>query len=666
MPLDGALVLTLDALRPLAARGHVRGETGTVRVPGGGVPPIAVTDLRLRGRVDVPGRRLDVQRLTADLGAARLRAAGALGWTEDGGITVEAATGADDLPLELLDRWWPADAAPDVRRWVVEKRRGGVFTTAELELGLTVEGGSRRASLRLRRGMARFDGVGVEYDTRLPPVTNADGTVWLDDRGLSLRADRGRVGALTLAGATGLFPIGEGQSPPPRLTAALRGALQDALAIVDREPFGYARALGVTPDAMRGFLTARVTIGPPPAGSPDAATVFGDAHLTRVATDAVLNGVPVRDGDVALRFEPGRLRATGTARVASAPITFTWSQENGAAQRQTRQATVSGRLDDAARRVLGFDLVPWVEGPMDAEAHLDGSQAGGTLDLTLRLDDTRIEPGIARLAKPAGVPGRATARFTLQNNVVTRADRILVAAGPTTVTGTAARRDGWDTVRLQADIAGVSPDAKRGTCALAIDRQRGGHGFRLTSDDAGALLSAIGGGEGLRGGTLTLAGTAAADLVATLDIRNPLFTEKSVLRRVIALGSLSSLESAFTGGGLRFDGVGAALRWLRPTITVTDGIAQGSALTVVVDGTIDQPSATLGLRGTAIPSYYGLNTAAGRIPVVGNLIGRGKEKAIQAIDFTVSGPIHEPRVQVQTLSAIAPGVLRDIVRKLRR
>jgi hypothetical protein len=139
-----------------------------------------------------------------------------------------------------------------------------------------------------------------------------------------------------------------------------------------------------------------------------------------------------------------------------------------------------------------------------------------------------------------------------------------------------------------------------------------------------------------------------------------------VLRRVIALGSLSSLETAFTGSGLRLDRIGAALRWHHPTVTVTDGIAQGSALAVVVNGTIDQPTAVLDLHGTLIPSYYGLNTAVGKIPLVGNLIGTGKDKAIQAIDFTVGGPIHEPRVQVQPLSAIAPGVLRDVVRMLRR
>ena len=664
-PVDGAVVVTLDsALRPVVVHGRIRGAAGIVNVPWEDAP-IDVTGLRVRGRVDVAHRTVDLQHVTVSLGATRLRAAGRLAWTEDGGIVADATTGAEQFPLEMLDRWWPPTAAPRVRRWVVDNRRGGTFTTAELELRLGIEGGSRRAALHLRRGGARFAGVGMAYDERLPPVTDASGSVWLDERGWTIRADRGRLGGLDVAGATGIFPIGDAGNARPRLTAALRGSLHEALAIIDREPFGYARALGITPDAMKGTMTARLTIEPPPAGSRSAVALSGDAQLSQVATDEVLGGAPVRDGEVELSFAPGLLRATGTARIVSTALTFAWSQQESAGRAQTRRATVSGRVDAETRRVLGFDLLPWVEGPLDAEARLDTSNGDGTVDVTARLDDARIDAGIARLSKPTGTPGRAEARLTLGNNVVTAAERLLLEAGPTTVTGTAVRRNGWDDVRLAAEIAPVEPGQQRATCALALDRQRGGYGFRLTSDDAGALLDAIG-GQGLRGGTLVLAGTASdGDVTATLDVREPVFTERSTLRRIVALGSLSSLESAFTGAGLRFERIGAALRWRHPTLTVTDGVAHGSALTLVADGTIDQPAATLDMRGTLIPSYYGLNTAPGRIPILGGLIGRGDEKAIQAIDFTASGPIHEPQVQVKPLSAIAPGVLRDVLRKIR-
>jgi hypothetical protein len=264
MPLDGALVMTLDpALRPRVVHGRVRGSAGTIRVPGNTVPPIAVTDLRLRGRVDVANRRLDAQQLALDLGATRLHAAGALTWTEDGAIALKATTAGEQFPLELLDHWWPATAAPDVRRWVVEKRRGGILTTAELELDLGIEAVTRRTTVRLRRGKGRFENVGMAYDDRLPPVTDATGSVALDDRGWTVRGDRGRVGALELAGRRACFrrttPAARASASRPRSAAPCARRSP----IVDRDPFGYARALGITPNAMKGFITARVTIDRP-------------------------------------------------------------------------------------------------------------------------------------------------------------------------------------------------------------------------------------------------------------------------------------------------------------------------------------------------------------------------------------------------------------------
>jgi hypothetical protein len=79
-------------------------------------------------------------------------------------------------------------------------------------------------------------------------------------------------------------------------------------------------------------------------------------------------------------------------------------------------------------------------------------------------------------------------------------------------------------------------------------------------------------------------------------------------------------------------------------------------------GTVDGAGATCDLRGTLVPSYAGLNAAPGRVPVVGRVLTGGEEKAISAVDFTVTGPLQSPRVSVNPLS-LAPGALRDLFRR---
>jgi hypothetical protein len=69
-------------------------------------------------------------------------------------------------------------------------------------------------------------------------VTELAGDVQLDDRGWTLHAQRGRLGAIELVGASGAPPRRGRRPSRPHLTAELRGPLPEAVAILDREPFG--------------------------------------------------------------------------------------------------------------------------------------------------------------------------------------------------------------------------------------------------------------------------------------------------------------------------------------------------------------------------------------------------------------------------------------------
>jgi hypothetical protein len=307
--------------------------------------------------------------------------------------------------------------------------------------------------------------------------------------------------------------------------------------------------------------------------------------------------------------------------------------------------------------------MPWLDGPVDVEARLATSGGNGGVDVQVRLDDAKIETGIARLAKPAGTRGRADARFTLRGNDVTRAERLTVEAGPATITGTATRGTaGWESARFQASIA--DRDNARGHCVLTVERQNTEHHLRLTSDDAGTLLHSLLGERNLRGGRLVLDGQAESSdahpvLAGTLDVRDTVLVKAPIVARLAQLASLTGVLNTLGGRGVPFERVQAAFGYRDPTLSITDGLASGRELAVAVDGTIDRVAATADLRGTAVPSYYGLNTAPGRIPVLGRVVG---SQGIQAFDFTVKGALADPQVSVATVSSILPGRLRDVVR----
>jgi hypothetical protein len=85
---------------------------------------------------------------------------------------------------------------------------------------------------------------------------------------------------------------------------------------------------------------------------------------------------------------------------------------------------------------------------------------------------------------------------------------------------------------------------------------------------------------------------------------------------------------------------------------------------LTVSGRVDHVAGTIDLEGTLVPSYYMLNEGVASIPVLGGMLGKVTGGALQAVTFTARGPRTDPVVTVQPLSSLAPGVVRDWLRKL--
>lgn len=92
---------------------------------------------------------------------------------------------------------------------------------------------------------------------------------------------------------------------------------------------------------------------------------------------------------------------------------------------------------------------------------------------------------------------------------------------------------------------------------------------------------------------------------------------------------------------------------------VDDGIVRGAQIGAAFSGLLYDQDDNTDMAGTFMPAYA-LNRFFGEIPVLGALLGNGKDKALLGITFRVSGSSDNPRVQVNPLSVVAPGVFRNI------
>jgi hypothetical protein len=65
------------------------------------------------------------------------------------------------------------------------------------------------------------------------------------------------------------------------------------------------------------------------------------------------------------------------------------------------------------------------------------------------------------------------------------------------------------------------------------------------------------------------------------------------------------------------------------------------------------------LTGTFMPAY-GLNRLFAELPLIGYILGNGRDRGLIGLTFKLTGPFDQPRLFVNPLSIIAPGVFRNI------
>jgi hypothetical protein len=176
--------------------------------------------------------------------------------------------------------------------------------------------------------------------------------------------------------------------------------------------------------------------------------------------------------------------------------------------------------------------------------------------------------------------------------------------------------------------------------------------------------------ENARGGKLAIDATiAAADATEPSSVRVTLedvtLSRVPWLVKVVSLASIRGLLDVGSQQTVAVDrAVMTAVATSPQTFEIRDAVARGPQLGLKLAGTVDRERGELDLRGTLIPSYYWLNEGADRIPVIGPVLEMATGGALQGVDFTVRGSRADPVVTVQPISSLAPGMLREWLKKV--
>ena len=204
--------------------------------------------------------------------------------------------------------------------------------------------------------------------------------------------------------------------------------------------------------------------------------------------------------------------------------------------------------------------------------------------------------------------------------------------------------------------------------ALVIRKDTDQGAMEITSGDAGAVARFADLYRNMNGGLLniTLRARDADSWRGSIDIRNFSLINEARLKAIVSARGgkdgrslTDALKTDIDTSSQKFRRAFARLVLDGGMIRVENGIVRGDQLGATFQGTVRSRRGNMDMTGTFMPAY-GINSLFGQLPLIGAILGNGRDRGLLGITFKLEGPSEAPKMTVNPLSLIAPGVFRNI------
>lgn len=324
----------------------------------------------------------------------------------------------------------------------------------------------------------------------------------------------------------------------------------------------------------------------------------------------------------------GRMRLTRDERIQNVELTRLVIEGRSDA-RLTATRAADGGLDVSVRGAL-FDAAPF----MGAERDPPGAASGAAASTAAPL---RATVAVSRLK----LRGGATMSDARVNLVMLRG-----ALASLTAEGRSPR-NGEFSLAL-----GPRPDDPQGR-------------IRLRSEDAGFAVAALTGMDNIVGGSASADGDwrGGPPSQARFSVRLRDFNVvrlPAMAQLLSSAGSLTGFVDTLNGDGISFSVLEADMAFANDRVTFSEASMRGPALGLTGSGSYDMNRDNLAVDGVVAPSPALNLSMLGDVPVLGNLFVSRRGEGVFGMTYSIRGRAGEPRVGVNPVSALTPGILRRI------
>ncbi|MFI5001952.1 MAG: DUF3971 domain-containing protein, partial [Reyranellales bacterium] len=293
---------------------------------------------------------------------------------------------------------------------------------------------------------------------------------------------------------------------------------------------------------------------------------------------------------------------------------------------------------------------------------VDWKRAPGGVEISLKgraLELGRVRQALSERDKIAAeTPAGAAAAARLNTKVAVQFEQFLGQRGTL-----GALNGRFELVGDRIASADVSVAAGKGG-AFKVAQAGKNRTVAIYVADFGQFLQSAGWLDGLVGGSLDFQGIVD-DGSANAPLNGILRMGSYRLEKVTPRGEIGTLNSTIealgrAGNSLQqFDSLDARITKVGDRIDVRGGHTNGRSIGLTTAGYIDLAKDTARLRGVVVPSFA-LNNLLSNVPLLGPLLTGGRDGGLFAISYRLEGPLDDLKSDINMMSAITPGALREL------
>ncbi|MFC5385769.1 DUF3971 domain-containing protein [Aquamicrobium segne] len=190
----------------------------------------------------------------------------------------------------------------------------------------------------------------------------------------------------------------------------------------------------------------------------------------------------------------------------------------------------------------------------------------------------------------------------------------------------------------------------------------------MRSADAGAILRFLDIYGNVKGGGISIAlqGSGDGPLRGRIDARDFFVENEPKLASIVSTtpaGDSRSLNQAvrrnIDTSRVQFDRGSTQVEKGPGYVRLAEGVLRGPLIGTTFQGLLYDQDDKMDMTGTFMPAY-GLNRLFGELPLIGVILGNGRDRGLIGVTYRLRGNVKKPELEINPLSVIAPGIFRSI------